>query len=421
MIQVTELLPGVTLRCFPAERFKQGCLSLQFLRPMTPFEAALNALIPAVLLRGTREHPDLRSITLHLDDLYGASVGTLVRRVGDYQTMGFYCGFIEDKYALTGDQVLEPMIDFVGELLLHPVLENGVFCREFVQSEKRNLITTIEAERNDKRAYAASQLLRKLCSGDSFGVPRLGEREWVEAITPETAWEHYCRVLKESPVEIFYVGSAAPETVAARLKAIFLQMERNPVSLPAQTAFQGGDVGDFTECMEVAQGKLSMGFVTPITNRDADFAAMQVMNTLFGAGMTSKLFMQVREKRSLCYSIGSGYYGSKGIMTVSAGIDFDKEPFVREEILRQLQACRDGDITNEELTAAKEAILSGLRGVYDSPGSIEGYETTAAIGGLRLSVPQYRKAVEQVTVQQVADAAKTLTLRTSYFVKGVGA
>jgi predicted Zn-dependent peptidase len=137
--------------------------------------------------------------------------------------------------------------------------------------------------------------------------------------------------------------------------------------------------------------------------------------------MTSKLFMQVREKRSLCYSIGSGYYGSKGIMTVSAGIDFDKEPFVREEILRQLQACRDGDITNEELTAAKEAILSGLRGVHDSPGSIEGYETTAAIGGLRLSVPQYRKAVEQVTVQQVADAAKTLTLRTSYFVKGVGA
>ena len=418
MIQVTELLPGVTLRCFPAERFKQGCLSLQFLRPMASSEAALNALIPAILLRGTREHPDLRSITLHLDDLYGASVGTLVRRVGDYQTMGLYCGFIEDKYALAGDQVLKPMIDFVGELLLHPVLENGVFSREFVQSEKRNLITTIEAERNDKRAYAASQLLRKLCSGDSFGVPRLGEREWVEAITPETAWAHYCRVLKESPVEIFYVGSAAPEMIAARLKAIFLQMERDPVFLPAQAPFQGGDVGDFTECMEVAQGKLSMGFVTPITNRDEDFAAMQVMNTLFGAGMTSKLFMQVREKRSLCYSIGSGYYGSKGIVTVSAGIDFDKEPLVREEILRQLQACRDEDITSEELTAAKEAILSGLRGVYDSPGSIEGYETTAAIGGLRLSVEQYRKAVEQVTIRQVADAAKTLSFRTSYFVKG---
>ena len=421
MIQVTQLQPGVTLRCFPAERFKQGSLSLQFLRPMSASEAALNALIPAVLLRGTRERPDLRSITLHLDDLYGASVGTLVRRIGDYQTMGLYCGFIEDKYALPGDRILEPMIDFVGELLLHPLLENGVFCREFVQSEKRNLIATIEAERNDKRAYAASQLLRKMCSGDSFGIPRLGEREWVEAVTPEAAWAHYRRVLEESPVEIFYVGSAAPETVAQRLREIFRQIPRNPIALPAQRPFQGGDVGDFTESMEVAQGKLSMGFVTPITNRDEDFAAMQVMNTLFGAGMTSKLFMQVREKRSLCYSIGSGYYGSKGILTVSAGIDFDKEPQVREQILCQLQACRNGDITPEELTAAKEAILSGLRGVYDSPGSIEGYETTAAIGGLIFSVEQYRKAVEQVTVQQVADAAKTLILRTSYFLKGVEA
>ncbi len=421
MIEVTELLPGVTLRCFPAERFKQGCLSVQFLRPMASDEAAINALIPAVLLRGTRAHPDLRSITLHLDNLYGASVGTLVRRIGDYQTVGLYCGFIEDKYALPGDRVLEPMIDFVGELLLHPVLEDGAFSREFVQSEKRNLITTIEAERNDKRAYAASQLLRKLCSGDSFGIPRLGEREWVEAITPEAAWSHYCRVLQESPVEIFYVGSAAPETVAARLKDIFTQIFREPVALPAQRAFQGGEIGDFTECMEVTQGKLSMGFVTPITNRDADFAAMQVLNTLFGAGMTSKLFMQVREKHSLCYSIGSGYYGSKGILTVSAGIDFDKEEQVRQQIFCQLDACRDGDITPEELRAAKEAIVSGLRGVHDSPGSIEGYETTAAIGGLCLTVEQYRNAVEQVTAQQVADAAKTLRYRTGYFLKGVEA
>ena len=421
MIQVTELLPGVTLRCFPAERFKQGCLSLQFLRPMASSEAALNALIPAILLRGTREHPDLRSITLHLDDLYGASVGTLVRRVGDYQTMGFYCGFIEDKYALTGDQVLEPMVDFVGELLLHPALGNGVFCREFVQSEKRNLITTIEAERNDKRAYAASRLLRKLCSGDSFGIPRLGEREWVEAITPETAWEHYCRVLKESPVEIFYVGSVAPETVAARLKAIFLQMERNPIALPAQTAFQGGDVGDFTECMEVAQGKLSMGFVTPITNRDAEFAAMQVMNTLFGAGMTSKLFNQIREKMSLCYYIGSSYYGGKGMLTVAAGIDSDKHELVKQEILNQLRLCAEGGITEAELTAAKEAFISSLRAIYDSTGSIESYEFIMAVSKMPMTPEEYEQQVQSVTLSQVCQMAKTLSLHTTFFLKGVDA
>ena len=419
MLRTIQLLPGVTLRCFPAERFKQGCLSLQFLRPMCREETALNALIPAVLLRGTAEHPDLRSITLRLDDLYGASVGALVRRIGDYQTVGFYCGFIEDRYALPGDRILEPMIDFLKELLLRPRMVDGAFDPEYVRSEKRNLIATIESERNDKRAYTAAQMLKKMCAADSYGIPRLGEKEQVEAVDTGALWNHYRKVLKESPAEIFYVGSGEPEMVAAKLRQLFDGMDRDPITLPAQTPFRDGGRGDYTESMEITQAKLSMGFVTPITNQCDEFAAMQVLNTLFGAGMTCKLFMNIREKMSLCYSIGSAYYGSKGILTVSAGIDADKEQVVRQEILNQLDACRAGEITGEELAAAKEAILSGLRSVYDSPGSIEGYENTAAIGGLPLSVAEYYRAVEAVTPEQVAAAAGTVQLHTTYFLKGV--
>ena len=173
--------------------------------------------------------------------------------------------------------------------------------------------------------------------------------------------------------------------------------------------------------MEVTQGKLCMGFVTPITNRSSDFAAMQVLNTVFGAGMTSKLFMNVREKLSLCYSIGSGYYGSKGIMTVSAGIDTDKEQLTRQEILRQLEECCRGNITEEELRSAKEAILSGLRGVHDSPGAIENYYGTSCISGFAMTLAQYRQAVEQVTLAQTAAAAQSLQLHSSFFLKGVEA
>jgi predicted Zn-dependent peptidase len=419
MIQTMELLPGVTLRCFPAERFKQGCLSLQFLRPMSTEEAAVNAIIPAVLLRGTKKHPDLRTITLHLDDLYGASVGALVRRVGDYQTVGLYCGFIEDKYALPGDKVLEPMLDFLSELLLEPLTEGEGFHQEYVESEKRNLIATIESERNDKRAYCAAQMLKKMCAADTFGIPRLGEIAQVEKLDASSVWVHYKKILRESPVEVFYVGGGAPELVADKLRKLFAAIDRSLISLPPQSAFRDGGGGTYQETMEISQGKLSMGFVTPVTNQDPSFAAMQVFNTVFGAGMTSKLFMNVREKMSLCYSIGSGYYGSKGILTVSAGIDSDKEQVTTAEILRQLDACRAGEITAEELTAAKEAILSGLRSVYDSPGSIEGYETTAAISALPLTVDAYYRAVESVTVEQVAQAAQTVRLHTTYFLKGV--
>ena len=419
MIETFQLLPGITLRCFPDSRFKQGCLSLQILRPMCKEEAAVNALLPAVLLRGCETAPDLRQITLRLDDLYGASIGALVRRVGDYQATGLYCGFIDDRFALESDSILQPLVEFVSQLLFRPVLEEGVFCKEFVESEKRNLIAAIQSRRNDKRVYASDRLMSLMCKADSFGIPRLGEPEQVAAIDAASAYAHYQRILKESPIHLFYVGAADPAYVAALLKPVFEKIARNYIPLPPQTAFCDGGCGTEEETLDVTQGKLAIGYVTPITLRDPEFAAMQVCNTVLGAGMTSKLFMNVREKHSLCYDIGSGYHGSKGIMAVSAGIDFDKKDIVCQHIDAQLQACREGNISEEELNAAKEALLNSLRGIHDAPSAIESYYATSALSGMGMTPDEYKEAVKKVTVSQVSAAAATLKQHTVYFLKGV--
>lgn len=417
-METMTLLPGVTLRVYRDTRFKQGCLSFQLVRQMKREEAAANALIPSVLLRGTKAHPDLRAITEHLDELYGGSISPLVRRIGDYQTTGLYCGFMDDRFALPGDRVLEPMIAFLEEVLLGFPMENGGFSEDFVESEKKNLIATIESEKNDKRAYAMGKLLKILCREDSFGLPRLGETEDVARLDAAGLYTHYRKILRESPIEIFYVGSAQAQQVKEMLQPLLGRLERQVRPLPEQTPLTPGEWAEEVETMDVAQGKLCMGFTVPITNRDGAFPAMQVMNTIFGAGMTSKLFMNVREKLSLCYSIGSGYYGTKGIVTVSAGIDFDREQQTREEILRQLEACREGDITDEELKAAREALLSSLRGTHDSPGAIEGFYATAALSGLALSHGEYMAAVEAVTKEDVVACARQMRLQSTYFLKG---
>lgn len=419
MIKTIQLLPGVTLRCFPDSRFKQSALSLQFLRPLCEEEAALNALIPAVLLRGCESAPDLRAITLRLDDLYGASVGALVRKVGNWQTTGLACSFISDRFTLEGERLLSPMADFIKELLLEPKLEDGAFCKDFVESEKKNLISTIESQLNNKRSYAMARMMELMCKGDPFGTPRLGRAEGVKAIDSKTLYAHYQKVLQESPVEIFYVGEQDPVSVAAVLKPLFAAIPRNPVALNPQTPLRGGEKGTHRETMDVAQGKLVMGFATPVTLRDKGFAAMQVFNTILGAGMTSKLFVNIREKMSLCYDIGSGYYGSKGIVAVSAGIDFDKEDLVKEKILEQLAACQEGNVTQDELTAAQEALCSSLRSTHDSPGAIESYYANGVLSGLGMTPEAYMERVLAVTAEDVATAAKGLTLHTVYFLKGV--
>ena len=418
MIETTEILPGVSLRCFRDTRFKQGRLIFQFVRAMEEKEAALNALLPDVMLRATEVHPDMRAISQHLDSLYGVATGALVRRVGDYQTAGFGFSFLDDRFALAGESVLAGVLSFLNELLTRPLTVDGGFHPEVVEGEKRNLIATIESELNNKAAYSMGRLLRSMCRGDTFGLPRLGEKADVAAITPRALYDHYQRIRRESPIKIFYVGSASMEAIADLIRPIVGSWQRNPVILPPQTGFTPVAGTDLTETMDIAQGKLSMGFTTRITNRDSEFPAMQVLNTLFGAGMTSKLFLNVREKLSLCYSVGSSYYGSKGIMTVSAGIDFDREEQTRQEILRQLRLCREGQISQEELSAAKAALCSSLRATHDTPAAIEGYYSTAALSGMGLTPERYMEEVMALTLDQVVAAANTVTYHSSHFLKG---
>jgi predicted Zn-dependent peptidase len=381
-------------------------------------EASLNALLPAVLLRGCASTPDLRAITLRLDDLYGASVGALVRRVGDLQTTGFYCNFIADRYTMGGEALLEPMVAFLGELLLDPVTEKGIFRRDFVQSEKKNLISALQCQLNDKRAYASNKLLRSMCRKDPFGIPRLGRVQEVKKVTANALYTHYRKVLKESRVDLFYVGPQDPAQIAQVLTALFAGLERCPECLPEQTPYRVCPGKEMAETMDVTQGKLALGYYTPITSRHPDLAAMQVMNTLFGSGMTSKLFQNIREKQSLCYDIGSSFYGSKGILTVNAGIDFEKEALVRAEIEKQLANCREGHITPEELAAAKESICSSLAGSHDSPGAIESYYASGALSGNTMDPETYAAAIQAVTVADCARAAGTLRYHTGFFLKG---
>lgn len=419
MIQTIQLTPGVVLRHYPDKRFKTAVMSVQLLRPMCREEAALNALLSAVLLRGSKNYPDMRAITMRQDELYGMSLPPLLRRIGDIQTVGLFCGFLEDRFALPGDRVMAPALELMGELLLEPKLVSGCFDPEFVESEKRNLIADIESELNDKRAYAAGRMLRALCDGDSFAVPIRGTVEDVRAITPRSLYEHYQRVLRTSPVEVCYIGSADATGVAACLLPLAQQLAAEPMTLPPQTTLKlTAEPREFSETMDINQGKLSMGFVTEVDYWHPDHTAMHVFNTLYGAGMTSKLFMNVREKLSLCYYAGSGYYGSKGILTVSSGIDECNYETAKAEILRQLALTAAGEITEAELSAAKSAIISGLRSVPDSPRALESFYGTLYLCGREDDLPARIAAVEAVTAADVARCAGTLKLHTVFFLKG---
>ena len=417
----TEILPGVYLTAVQSDKFKTGCFSLNLLRPMKKEEAAANALIPSVLLRGSETCPDIASISAKLDELYGASVGTLVRKKGEVQLVGFYCDYVQDEYV--DEPVFAPVMAFLAELLLNPRLENGAFPEAVVDSEKLNLENAMLSRINDKRTYAASQLIRTMCAGQPYGIPRIGDPDDLTEITAKSLYAHYRDLLATSRVELFYMGSLSPETVAKVLQTVLADLPRAEAFVPVGTtpAPAARPVQEKTERLDVTQGKLSLGFFTDITAKDPRYPALVLAATVFGGGATSKLFTNVREKMSLCYYASASFEKFKGVLSVSSGVEFSKLETAKTEILRQLEACKAGDITDDELESARGYLVSDLKIAMDSPGRLDDYYMGQILLEQDGTMEDLASAIARVTKQEAAEAIQALRLDTIYALEGVTA
>ena len=411
-----ELLPGVYLNYVHDVKFKTSLLSAQFITPLTEEGNSPGALLPAVLRRGTVRYPDMESLSAALDLLYGASVSFTVRKKGENQCLGFIASFIDEAFVPGGERLLEPIADLVGDLLLDPVTKNGRFLSSYVNGEKANLIDAIRSIRDDKRDWADMRLIQEMCRGERYGIARLGTEERVQKLNNQSLFRYYRTLLSTARLELFYCGSAEAGRVEGALLRAFAALPReNPVepvvcerrAAPAEPRY-------LRERMDITQGKLAMGFRAA----SPDSPALILANLIFGGYSNSKLFLNVREKLSLCYYASSGYHRSKGLITVSSGIEFDQYQTAMDEILAQLRAVQDGAIEPWELAGARSLVVSSLRTRGDSPGRMEENAIAQAATGIWEDEEEMISALNEVTVERLAEAARSVTLDTVYFLEG---
>ena len=336
-----QLLDNVFLTYVPAVKFKTDFLSAQFITPLRRETAGRNALLSAVLERGCVRYPDMQQLSAALDLLYGASVEHTVRKRGENQLWGFVATCVDDAYLPDGGAVLEPLGDILGELICHPVLEEGLLKGDYVSSERTNLLDAIRSVVNDKRALASRRLLEEMCRGEPYGLSHIGEEADVAAITPQQLTDHYRSAIASSRLELYYCGRAELERVVGVCRRIIRDLPRaggEPLAMPSPHPGRR-EPHVVRDQMDVTQGKLGVGFSVDTDDRDAAF----VMNTMFGGTSNSKLFLNVRERLSLCYYASSAYHRSKNLITVSSGIEFENYQKALDEILAQLEAMRRGD------------------------------------------------------------------------------
>lgn len=410
---------GVSLSVIGDNKFKHNRLSVNFIVPLDESTVSGYALLPFVMRKGCRGYEDLMSLNRRLDELYGSVLIADVSKSGANQIITLGIKAMADRYTLDGEQLLSQCAELLSEIIFEPVFENGAFRQKDFELEQRFLIDTIEAQINDKRSYAVRKCRELMGRGDASAISKYGTIEGAKALTAESVTESYKKLLSAARIEIIISGSGDPSDAAAVIKKAFVGHSRTPQPLLFAKVFPAGDKPlEKVENMEVAQSKMVLGFRLPERGDLAFSAKVRMMSALYGGTPSSKLFLNVREKLSLCYYCAARYDRSTATMLVDCGVESQNIESAKKEILLQLEEIKNGNFDDETLENTRLQIINSLRLVSDYTSGLEDWYLPRILEGNVISPREDMAAIETVTRQDVVDAARLVALDAVYLLTG---
>ncbi len=418
-IEKIEIANGVRACFVKADHFKTNIMSVQIVLPLDS-DMEANSLLCYMLRRRNAKYSTMTLLNKRLAELYGASLACGISRNGDSQDICFRIVSVSDRFSLSGEAISKECAELLIDVLFNPKLENGKFCEEDIELEKRLLLEKIDSEFSEKRIYAKERLVEEMFKGKKYGLGRFGNRDEIKNVTSERlvkAWKSY---LENAVIQFVFVGET-DNGIVSLLKEKFSSIDRSSV-VKIETEFEpvAKEVKKVDEKLAVKQGKLVMGFRAGTESAEDNFFTTRVMIDMFGGGPYSKLFMNVREKMSLCYYCSARFVRDKGIVLVQSGIEDENEKKATDAILAELENMKKGNFTEEEIENSKKGLTDAYLSVGDTPESIDAWISARTLEE-NIDLPQdFAEKIKDVTAEDIRLAAEKVTLDTIYMLSGNG-
>ncbi len=415
MPQIFNLADGVEGLFIESSRFNTTLVSFNFYLPLSRENYAINSLLPYVLSSCSDEYKSFRELNTELGNLYGATLSAGSAKFMDYQRINISISVINDRFSIDGEKIVKRAASLLASLIFSPSLEGESFREVDVEREKSQMLDRIMGEINDKRGYARAKALSLMFGNDPFGIPRFGTKEDMEKVDGKALFAAWNRLLRESFIRINVVGEKLPDGIFGAAKAAFSAIKRENI-----TRFLGYNLPNLsqpqTQCekMDIAQGKLVMGFSLGDVGPENKTAAMSVMCDIFGGGPYSRLFTNVRERLSLCYYCACMAVKNKGIMLVDSGVETVNTEKAKEEILNQLEVMKRGEFTKTEFESSIRSICDSIKSVEDSQDAINLWYASRVFDSSVSTPDELIKLISSVTREDVVAAAQTVKLHTVY-------
>ena len=419
MDNTKEIKQGIKVHQIDTNKFKTNLFAVFLSVPLKRETITENALITAVLRRGTNSMPSQQQISEKLEEMYGANFDCGIEKTGDSHTLKFYLEAINDEFLPEKENLLKESLDILFDIIFNPLVENGKFKEEYVQGEKQNLKQIIESKIDNKASYSLERCIEEMYKNKPYGLYKYGYIEDIEKISSQDLYNHYMDLIKNCKIDIFVSGASLSNVIdiIQNNEQIKKLNARTPENIESDITKENIEEPKYIEeSMQVAQGKIVIGLDILSDQKDVYYVG-SVYNTILGGGSNSKLFQNVREKASLAYTCSSSYIKRKKNIIIRAGIEISNYDKAIDIIKQQLEDMKNGNFNDEDIENAKKLLISSIDSIDEEQDTEITYYLGQELGKTNISINEYKDKVQQVSKEQILELAKTIQINTIYFLK----
>ncbi len=420
--KAVEIKKGIKVHFIETKKFKTNLLSVFLTTPLNKDNVTKNAMIPAVLRRGSKNMPSQDEISKNLEEMYGASFNCGIDKTGDNQVIKYYLEAISDEFLPQPENLLKNAIDKIIEIAFNPLIINGAFKEEYVESEKQNLKQIIEGKKDNKAQYAMDKCIEIMYENKPYGLYKFGSIEELEKINAKDLYEYYKQLISKCKIDIFVSGKNDEAIVEEIKKQFEFLNEREPEYIVnnSQTE-QKEEIKEpkiVKESMDIIQGKLVIGM--DIMNKSEETRYVGSMyNSILGGSPMSKMFQNVREKESLAYTAGSTFLKTKNNIFIRCGIEIKNYDKAVSLIKKQIDDMRKGDFTEEDIQNAKTSILATIKFIPDEQDTEITYYFAQELSDNHIDFEEYANKINKVNKEDIVKFAEGIQINTIYFLKNI--
>lgn len=333
------------------------------------------------------------------------SVGGDINAATSIEHTGYFARVLKDDVALAAD-------------ILADILQNSVFDENELAREQRVICQEIGATHDNPDDHVFDLFQEAAFPDQPIGRTILGTEGSVRGFSADTIRAYMDQHYVGDQMVISAAGNVNHDELVDLANDRFHQLKRTGAPVPEKAIYKGGE---FKEVSDHEQAHIVLGLEGRPYNSDGFYAA-QILSSILGGGMSSRLFQEVRERRGLCYSVYAFHwaFADSGVFGIAAATGAEDVAELLPVMLEELQKSTR-DITDAEVSRVRAQIRAGLLMSLESPSSRAGQLARQHIlWGRPIPLQETVDRVNRIDAERVRHVAGQMFSNAKPSIAGIG-